>query len=172
MPFVRDPVPQSNDVSSLRSFLERTLATLDQWAQQIETRVNELVRLRQVSGVEVRYDWSDDTTIATPALPGEIKCDAVLPENATQFAVSRTDQFGRLALTASLEFISEGFFELNDISRTHHYEYSFDNVVQRADDVTFDVVFLQAGTGAPPSAGDLVQAQWWPGELLPTRKNI
>ena len=169
MPFVRDPVPQSDNVTALRAYLERTLQQLDNWSAQIEGKVNELVRLRAIDGLEVRYVWSDDTTIATPALAGEIKCDEVLPENATQFAISRIDSFGRLALTGIFELFETGFFELNDITRDHFYEYTIDTfATQRDDDIVINVTNTASGVGAPPQVGDIVQAQWWPSVIEET----
>lgn len=173
MPFVRDPVPRSTQ-QPLNAYLERTFQNLDDWATQIETRVNELVRLRFIDGLEVRYRWDDvSTDIGVPAAAGEIKCDAILPQDATQFAVSRFDDFGRLALNASLDFIDvPGFFEFNDLTRDHFYEYTMSNTVQRENDITFDVVFVEQGVGAPPVDGDLVQAQFWPGQLIADSKQI
>ncbi len=172
MPLVRDPVPRGT--KPLNAYLERTFQNIDDWATIIETRVNELIRLRFIDGLEVRYAWDDvSTDTSVPVAAGEIKCNAVLPQDATVFAISRLDSFGRLALTASLDFIAgTGFFEFNDISRTHHYEYSYGNTVQRADDVTIDVVFLEQGPGAPPQDGDLVQAQFWPEFLVADAKRI
>ena len=168
MPFVRDPVPVLRDTQS-RAYLERTLQQLDDWSTRIEGKVNELVRLRAISGLEVRYSWSEDTVIATPALTGEIKCDQVLPENATQYAISRTDSFGRLALTGIFELFETGFFEMNDITRDHFYEYTIDSAaIQRADDIVINVTNIASGVGAPPQAGDIVQAQWWPGVIEET----
>lgn len=173
MPFTRDRTPAGSP-PDLRSWLERTMSGLDDWTTQIETRVNELIRLRFIDGLEIRYAW-DDASIDTgvPADAGEIKCNAVLPQDATVFALSRLDSFGRLALTASLDFVATaGFFEFNDISRTHHYEYSYGNTVQRETDVTIDVVFIAQGPGAPPTDGDLVQAQFWPEFLIADTKQI
>ena len=174
MPFVRDPVPHSNDIRALRSFLERTFSALDLWAQQIETTVNELVRLRQIDGLEVRYQWDDSSTdISVPVPAGFIKCDAALPENATEYAVSRTDEFGRLALTGSLQFFEEGFFEVRNFTRDTFYLYSMDAAAtQRATDITFPVTIIDSAAGAPPQQDDTVQAQFWPAELLATAKNI
>lgn len=174
MPFVRDPVPGMQDRLAFRSYLERTLGQLDVWAQQVEDRVNELVRLRQIDGLEVRYTWDDTSTdITVPVGAGQVKCDAILPENATEFAASRFDEFARLALTGSLDFFTAGFFELRNFTRDTFYLYTMDAAVtQRADDVTFPVTIIENSPGAPPGDGDQVQAQWWPGELLALVKNI
>ena len=75
MPFVRDPVPHSNDVTSLRSYLERTLAQLDAWSERVTDAVNELIRIQAVQGLEVRMRWDDTTdVVATP----ENMSDAVI----------------------------------------------------------------------------------------------
>lgn len=173
MPFVRDPVPHSNDIRALRSFLERTFSTLDNWAQQVESAVNELVRLRQIDGLEVRYQWEDTFDIGVAAPDGFVKANDALPEMATEYAASRIDEFGRLALTGSLQFFEEGFFEIRNFTRDTFYIYSIDApLTQRATDVTFPVTIIDSSPGAPPQQDDIVQAQWWPGELLAGFKNI
>ena len=161
MPLDRTPVPRSKE--PLNAYLERTLQSLDDWASQVEARVNELVRLRAISGLEIRYKWDDTIVIATPVGAGEIKADNANMNLVTQFALSRIDDFGRLALTPTiLDYTIPGFFEVNDLTRDNVYEYEIDSQTQRDTDVVLDVTFIEETAGAPPQAGDLVQAQVWP----------
>ncbi len=175
MPFVRDPVPSISDARIARAYFERTLQNLDDWASQIEDRVNQLVRLRQIDGLEVRYFWDDSSIdIGVPVAATFIKVNSALPENATEVATSRFDAFNRLALDAQLaDFIAVGFFEIRNFTRDTFYLYSVDaQPAQRDIDITFPVTIIESDPGAPPQQDDVVQAQWWSGTLLAPTKNI
>ena len=165
MPFLRDNVPQSNNVTVLRAYLDRTLSSLDGWAANIDDAVNQLFRLQATSGTEIRYLWDDTIVIATPVGAGEIKADDADLTMATQFALSRFDDFGRLIFPASARLTFEGFFEINDLTRDRVFEYSFQSFVFRDTDLVVDVTFVSDTAGAPPQAGDLTQAQIWPAAL-------
>ena len=165
MPFVRDNVPQSNNVTHLRAYLDRTLAHLDAWSSNIDAAVNNLLRLQAVSGTEVRYRWDDTIVIAVPVGDGEIKADAANLSLATQFAVSRTDDFGRFVFPGSPELLTTGFFEINDLTRDRVFEYSLQSILTRDTDFVIDVTFIVDTAGGPPLANDLVQAQFWPAQV-------
>jgi len=140
---------------------------LDDWSSQIETRQNQLIQLRAISGLEIRYRWDDTTDIGVEVGTGDVKGDNANLALATQFALSRIDDFGRLALDAQLDFGIPGFFEVNDLSRDTVFEYSITTQTQRDSDVVLDVVFIDETAGGPPQANDLVQAQIWPQVIFP-----
>ena len=172
MPLVRDPVPRSTQLP-LNAYLERTFQSLDDWSAQITARVNELVRLRFIDGLEVRYQWDDSSVdISVPVAAGFLKCDAALPENATEYAVSRFDEFGRLAFGTTFDFLEDGFFEVRNFTRDTFYVYSMTKATQREADITFPVTIIESGPGAPPQQDDSLQAQFWPAELIADSKQI
>ena len=166
MPFVRDQVPHSNDVTSLRSYLERTLAQLDAWSELVTDAVNELIRIQAVQGLEVRMRWDDTTdVVATPAADGFIKGNDAVPAQITQFSMSKTDEFGRIWFRDAVLPTTTGFFEVNDLSRATIMRYTITaDVVQRADDLLIDVLVSEI-TGSNPMQDDEVEVSFWPADV-------
>ena len=170
MPFVRDRTPTSGP-PALVSWLERTLSALDDFTRQIETVVNELVRLKGIEGLEVRMRWDDTIdVVATPASAGFVKGNDAVPANITQFSMSRIDEFGRLVLTGGTVIpTDEGFYEIQDLSRSLIMRYDVGSTQIRDTDLLIDVV-VQEITGSNPQTDDQLEVSFWPTVIDPLQQ--
>lgn len=164
MPFVRDTVPRKRDVRMLLSYLERTFERLDDWTRDIEDRVVTLERLQAITGIQIRYLWEDSTDIGVPAASGFVKANNALLQNATQFAQSRFDEFGRLAIEDDIfdQPLSNGIYQVQDFNNNETYLYELvAPTVQRATDIVLSVLVIEA-LGPSPAQGDQVEVSYWP----------
>lgn len=171
MAFVRDTAPRRGGLRVLESYLERTLERLDDYTRITDARIRELERLRAVVGIRIAYLWDDDTDIGVPVIEGDMKMNSGNAATATQFAISRFDQFGREAIVPGLfdETLDSGIFYVEDYSKAGGQSYAYTitgPATQRATDVVIDVTEHQT-TGPSPTAGDLMQASYWPDTIPP-----
>jgi len=174
MPFVRDTVPRRGDLRDLQAYLERTLQRLDDWEREVAQRLGTLDRLQAITGIQIRYLWDDSSTdMGVPVAAGFVKANDNLLQNATQFAQSRTDEFGRLAVQPNIfqQPIQTGIYQVQDFNNNETYLYSIDApTVQRDTDIVLTVVEI-AALGPSPGQGDQVEVSYWPA-LLPATARI
>ena len=164
MPFVRDTVPRKGNLRSLQSFLERTFERLDDWTRDIEDRVTTLERLQAITGIQIRYLWDDTFDIGVPVPSGFVKADENLLQNATQFAQSRFDEFGRLAIAPDIFNVplATGIYQVQDFNNNETYLYELNApTIQRETDIVLNVTVIEA-LGPNPGAGDQVEVSYWP----------
>lgn len=162
MPFTRDPVPIVSD-AFLRSYLERTFQELDDWTARVSATLDELVRLKEIEGLEIRLRWDDTIdVVATPAAAGFVKGNDNVPAQITQFSMSTIDEFGRLVVTGSqLVPTQDGFYEINDLSRSTIMRYTLTSTTLRDTDILVDVTVDEI-IGSNPQANDQVEVTYWP----------
>ena len=165
MSFVRDTVPRRGGLRTLESYLERTLERLDDWTREIDDRISTLERLQAITGIQIRYLWDDSSTdMGVPVASGFVKANAALMANATQFAQSRFDEFGRLAITDDVfnQPLANGIYQLQDFNNNETYLYELvAPTEQRATDIVLSVAVIEA-LGPNPGQGDQVESSYWP----------
>ncbi len=164
MPFVRDTVPRRGGVRDLQAYLERTLERLDDWTREIDDRLTTLERLQAITGIQIRYLWEDTFDVGIPAPSGFVKANENLMQNATQFAQSRFDEFGRLAIAPDIFNIpfSSGIYQVQDFNNNETYLYELTGpTIQRETDIVLNVVVIEA-LGPNPAQGDQVEVSYWP----------
>ncbi len=164
MPFVRDTVPRRGGVRDLQAYLERTLERLDDWAREVDDRITTLERLQAITGIQIRYLWDDTFDIGVPVPSGFVKADQNLLQNATQFAQSRFDEFGRLAIAPDIfnQPFATGIYQIQDFNNNETYLYELNAPTeQRATDIVLNVTVIEA-LGPNPAAGDQVETSYWP----------
>ena len=159
MSFVRDTVPRRGGLRTLESYLERTLERLDDWTREIDDRISTLERLQAITGIQIRYLWDDTFDIGVPVPSGFVKADENLLQNATQFAQSRFDEFGRLAIAPDIfdQPIFAGIYQVQDFNNNETYLYQITGpTIQRDTDIVINVTVIEA-LGPNPAAGDQVE---------------
>ena len=167
MPWVRDTVPRRGGIRDLQQYLERTLERLDDWNREVDDRLGVLERLQAITGIQIRYLWEDTFDIGVPAASGFVKADQNLMQNATQFAQSRFDEFGRLAIVPDIfdQPIFAGIYQVQDFNNSETYLYQIVGpTIQRDVDIVINVAVIEA-LGPNPAQGDQVEVSYWPAEL-------
>ena len=96
------------------------------------------------------------------------------PTVATQYMLSRFDEFGREALVIGIfdTPVSTGYFQAQDYSRATAPLYIYEiagPTVSNPEDVILTVAVLSA-VGPSPQAADLMEASYWP-EALPSGRS-
>lgn len=165
MPWLRDPVVRTGDLSAMQAYLERSFQALDTYLVQLDERVLQLQTLRAIVGVRIRYAWDDTIdTVATPAAAGFIKANNAVAANITEFSASRFDTFGRFAIEERTfaRPIQNGFYQVTNVTRDVLMSYDISGVtITRANDILVQVSHISS-IGAPPQADDRMEAQYWP----------
>ncbi len=148
----------------MQQYLERTLERLDDWTREIDDRITTLERLQAITGIQIRYLWEDTFDVGIPAPSGFVKANENLMQNATQFAQSRFDEFGRLAIADNIfdQPLASGIYQVQDFNNNETYLYELTGpTVQRPTDILLSVAVIEA-LGPNPAQGDQVEVSYWP----------
>ncbi len=164
--FVRDPVPQAGTLTQLLAWLGRVFGQLDDWHTLADSQLETLVFLARAQGITINWLWEAGVDTSTEPAERHVKGNNNLMSLVTQYAISRTELFGRAIGGAALERMRTGdqLFVTNQNKGAQFLYVLSGPPVPQGDPATWfqlDVTPV-SGTSANPTAEDQMDFKWLP----------
>lgn len=163
MTYQRDTVPNKGTLRDLQAYLERTFSELDAWTLRIEQTITELIRILQLSGITISWEFNDD--LDTTVDPGvrNMRGNTNLMDTWTQVSMSNTDIVGREMDGSQLHNVTTGDpVRISDLAKDAVFYYTMDApIVDNGTWFQMDLTPIE-GNSANPVTGDIMEIVWFP----------
>lgn len=163
MTYTREQVPSEGGVRQLQAYLERTLSSLDAWTARVEQTLTELIRILQLNGITISWEFDADTDTTVDPGTGLMRGNTNLMDTWTQVSMSNTDIVGREMDGSTIDQVGAGDqVRISDLAKDAVFYYSMDAPI--VDNDTWFQMDLTPidGNSANPTGGDIMEITWFP----------
>jgi len=163
--YEKDPAPIGAGFGEVVAYSDREFEKLRQVVNALNATVETLVRLAELNGVVLLYQWQDDQDTSTAPPSGYMKGNAINIQNATEFALSNQDIYQRGEIGGLLLQVGD-FVTIAAADLTAAEVYAVASPpVQLNGGFSVGVTYLDGG-GYNPAQDEFVRASWRPANLF------